>query len=295
MILFYGEGRLGNQIFQYQAMCRIARPAETVVAVGLESLPDGFEMRGPRLRVVTRSGALKRLVKYVLIPCVLRPAARLLRLMNYVYESSSNSSGTAEPAGEMIVRPGLFSRVTFVDGGFYQDPSLWSTVFPTNSLVLNCSLRQAALRYLRDACPPSQSTTFVHVRRGDYLSYTSYGLRDLALPNEFYRSAIAEIRRRVGETHLIFVTDDADWVKNSFSDLADKTIVSADPSMDFAIMAQCDNGIVSNSTFALAAALMMTRPGVVIAPEYWLGFRVSRWYPPRIRCEHDRLLYLSAM
>jgi Glycosyl transferase family 11 len=294
MIFFYGEGRVGNQIFQYQAMCRIARPAETVVAVGLESLPDIFEVRGPRLRIVTRSRALKRLVKYVLIPCLLRPAARLLRLMNYVCESSLNASGTAEPAGEMIVRPGLFSRITFVDGGFYQDPSLWSTVFPPRSLVLSGVLRQAAVRYLRDACPPSVSMTFVHVRRGDYLSYTSYGLDDLALPGEFYRSAIAEIRQRVGATHLVFVTDDADWVRSSFSDVVDKTIVSADASTDFAIMTQCANGIVSNSTFALAAALMMTGPGLVVAPEYWLGFRVSRWYPPRIRYQHDRLLYLSA-
>jgi hypothetical protein len=43
----------------------------------------------------------------------------------------------------------------------------------------------------------------------------------------------------------------------------------------------------------LAAALMLRNPKVVIAPRYWIGFRVGEWYPPRIHFKHPKLTYLA--
>ena len=37
-IFFIGEGRLGNQIFQYAALCSIAPPGTKILAIGLEDL-----------------------------------------------------------------------------------------------------------------------------------------------------------------------------------------------------------------------------------------------------------------
>lgn len=132
----------------------------------------------------------------------------------------------------------------------------------------------------------------MHVRRTDYLSYTSYGLTDLSLPVDFYRSAISELERRIGRTHLVFVTDDPPWVERFFSDIEHKTVVSSDATMDFAIMTECGSGIVSNSTFALAAAFMLDKPELVIAPRFWFGFRIHEWLPPLIEVTNERLIYL---
>jgi hypothetical protein len=56
-------------------------------------------------------------------------------------------------------------------------------------------------------------------------------------------------------------------------------------------MANCAGGIISNSTFSLAAALFMRDPELVIAPRYWFGFRVREWLPPGIRFDHPRIAY----
>ncbi len=293
MIFFYGEGRLGNQIFQYQALSQFAKPGERIVSVGLEDLHRHFELRGPRLLVLTRNGLLKRIIKYALKPFLLRPLARTLRLFNYGSETSYGVPPNDGASGELLMRAGLFGSLTFVDGGYYQNAAFWPALFPTPLLRIKAALREAARRYLDSITGGNLRPTFVHVRRGDYLTHTDYGLTDLALPAGYYRAAIGELASRMDRTHLVFVTGDRKWVEENFIDIADKTIVSFNAEMDFAIMTECAGGILSNSTFSLAAAFMLQNPNVVIAPKYWLGFRVGAWYPPKMHYAHLKLIYIS--
>jgi hypothetical protein len=295
MILFYGEGRLGNQIFQYQALCRIARPTERILAVGLEDLKQTMDLNGPSLTLLTRSAILKRFVKYVAIPLFFRPLACTFRLFNYASESTSGIPPRNGPSGEMSMRIGILRRITFADGGYYQNAALWTTLFPNTALRVTPTLSQAAKLYLKSICSAQLRPTFVHVRRKDYLTYTSYGLVDLTLPADFYRNAIRELEARIGHFHLVFVTDDPNWVEETFRDIPCKTIASFSASMDFAIMTECGSGILSNSTFSLAAAFLLKAPDLVIAPRYWFGFRIAEWFPPQIQAIHEKLLYLPVL
>jgi hypothetical protein len=292
MILFYGEGRLGNQIFQYRALTQMARPGERIIAIGLEDLTDAFDLGGPGIIVLSRNLTVKRLVKFLLIPLLLRPLTRLFRLANYASERVSGRPPHDGPSGEPVIVAGLIRHVTFVDGGHYQNASIWQALFPTTLMKLKPILRESAKRHLDSMGTAPMPPTFVHVRRGDYLSHKTYGLESLSLPESYYRHAIRELELRVGQTHLVFVTDDPAWVQENFRDISGKSVVSGSPILDFAIMAECVNGIISNSTFALAAAFMLKNPEIVIAPEYWFGFRIREWYPPKIFCSHAKLLYV---
>ena len=296
MILFYGEGRLGNQLFQYQALSRIARDQERIVAVGLEDLNQHFDLLGPKVLVATRFGLmLKRVVKYLLIPLLLRPLARTLRLLNYVYEAQGGAPEHHGYSGNLHCRKGLLRRLTFVDGGFYHNASLWASLFPLRSSTVNTDLRQAAKKYLDAACGVGVRPTFIHVRRKDYLGYTAYGVADLTLPVEFYRRGLLEIERLIGKRPLLFITDDSQWVREQFHDIPDKVIPAFDAALDFAIMTQCGSGVLSNSTFSLAAALMIEKPEAIVGPRFWFGFRVGQWLPPRIEIDHEKLLYLPVL
>jgi hypothetical protein len=294
MILFYGEGRFGNQLFQYQALSHIARGQERIIAAGLEDLEQHFELNGPKVAVLTRQGLIKRAVKYLLLPFVLRPLARL-GLLNYVHELQSGTPPHHGNSGRLCRRNGLLRHITFVDGGYYHNASLWSSLFPLRSSVVNPSLRKAARQYLDSVCGAGLRPTFIHIRRGDYLSYKAYGVSDLTLPLEFYQRALAELERLIGKRPLVFVTDDPQWVQERFREIPDKVIPAFDAPMDFAIMTECGSGILSNSTFSLAAALMMQKPELIVAPRFWFGFRVNRWLPPAIEVAHEKLLYLPVL
>ena len=295
MIVFYGEGRLGNQVFQYQALSHVAKGGERVLAIGLEDLRRVFELLGPQVTVLTQSGLVKRLWKYLIIPLILRPMSRFLRLINYACEPMEGSPPGSGPSGVLSIRSGLLSRVTFVDGGHYQNASLWPAIWPAPLFRVRPELSAAASRYLNsistDRCRPA----FVHVRRGDYRHFVTYGLSDLSLPVRFYSDAIRELRKCIGDRHLVFVTDDPQWVDENFRDIGSKTVASFSAAMDFAIMTQCTSGILSNSTFSLAAAFMLGAPELLIAPRFWFGFRIQKWIPPRIEVQHGNMRYMSVI
>jgi hypothetical protein len=292
-IFFIGEGRLGNQIFQYTALSSIAPPGSRVVAVGLEDLSELFELHGPALTALRGGIWLKRLAIHILAPFVLRPLASYLRLISYACEPLRGDAYRGG-GGELKVRRGLLANLVFVDGGYYQSSDFWREVFPPSRLTLRQAWRARARDVLakhagRDPTRPY----FLHLRRGDYVGYVTYGVTDLLLPTAFFRRAIERFRERGDFDLLVLVTDDARWARTEFADLAHLVVISEDPRTDFAVMAECAGGIVSNSTFSLAAALFMRDPELVIAPEYWFGFRVKQWLPPKIRFDHARIAYLE--
>lgn len=295
MILFYGEGRLGNQIFQYQALNSIARPGETIVAVGLEELQQVFELHATRVVVIAGNLFIKRLFKFVINPLLLYPLSRGLRLVNYAEEPASGTGIRKGNSGELRLYRGVFASFTFVNGGYYQNPSLWKAIFPAAALRLNSTLKDAALQYLDNNVPPQRTPIFVHIRRGDYLNFSSYGLNDLALPETFYRNALDHAVQRLRGAWFVFVTDDPRWVAEKFADVEDKCIASFNARFDFSLMAMCRGGILSNSTYSLCAALMIGHPDLIIGPQYWFGFRINQWYPPRIEVAHKSMYYIPVL
>ncbi len=290
-ILFVGDGRVGNQVFQYAALSALAPPNARIFAVGLEDLAGMFELRGPRCQVLRGGVWIKRIVLYVVRPLLLRPLARWLRLFGYARElETQGRHGGSDGAVE--VRAGLFSGLLFVDGGFYQNSEYWPRVFPPACMELKeCWRAEARALLAARLGARAGDAFFLHVRRGDYVGFTCYGVGDLLLPLEYFLRAIEAVRAHSSRP-LVVVTDDAAWVESAFAHIPDRVVVSTNPRLDFAVMAQCGAGIVSNSTYALAAAMFMHAPDIVYAPQYWFGFRVRQWLPPRIRFAHQRIVYL---
>ena len=299
MIFFYGEGRLGNQVFQFQALSSLCNRAavsnrnlERVLAIGLEDLDSLFDLRERPVKVVTRSGLVKRIAKYFVIPLLLRPLAKWLRLIGYAYEPRTGQGPYRGLSGELMRKAGLFNRLTFVDGGYYQNPQMSHAAFPIDTLSVKAHWVAAARAYLQSSVPSECEAIAVHVRRGDYLQFATYGVNNLALPQDYYWRAIRDVQQQVPNAYFIFVTDDAEWVSTTFADLPNKRTVATSVAADFAVMTQCRGAIVSNSTFSLAAALLIDSPTVVVGPKYWFGFRVGVWLPPKIECKRAPMNYV---
>ena len=293
-ILFIGEGRLGNQIFQYAALSSISPPGARIFAFGLEDLEALFELRGPRLTVLRGGLWLKRFAKHVLAPWLLRPLARRLRLFSYAWEPEQGGAHRGS-GGRLQIRRGLLGGLMFVDGGYYQSSEFWGELFPPRWLALRDEWRQRANELIAQQPMTMPRPYFLHVRRGDYAAYSTHGVSDVLLPADYFRRAVDEVRARGAFNLLFVVTDDPQWARAEFAAVPEAVVISEDPYTDFALMACCEGGIVSNSTFSLAAALFMPHPKLVIAPEFWFGFRVREWLPPKIRFEHPRISYLAVL
>jgi hypothetical protein len=120
----------------------------------------------------------------------------------------------------------------------------------------------------------------IHCRLGDYIEWGSdeLGGKDLTLPKNYYKKALFEIEN-FEKYKIIIVTDDPKNIANRFDFIPDKLIVSEAEIIDFQILQNADQVIISNSSFSWWAAYLNTKSAPVYAPKYWLGFKIKEEYP----------------
>ncbi len=123
----------------------------------------------------------------------------------------------------------------------------------------------------------------IHCRLGDYLNWSNekLGGKDLTLPQSYYRNALCKIRS-IEDYKIIIVTNDPQNIKDRFDFIPEKLIVSEDEIIDFQILQNADQLIISNSSFSWWAAYLNKKSTTIYAPEYWLGFKINKEYPPSI-------------
>lgn len=117
----------------------------------------------------------------------------------------------------------------------------------------------------------SKYAVSVHIRRGDYLQHPEiYGKTDLS----YYQRAIQYIEERVEDVHFFVFTDDVVWAKQHFCE-SNITVVENETdllvsNMDMALMAQCKDNIITNSSYSWWGAwLNSNHKKMVIAPRVW--------------------------
>ncbi len=133
----------------------------------------------------------------------------------------------------------------------------------------------------------SKKTISIHLRRGDYVTFgaSELGGLDLTLPLNYYKKCLHLINNKENY-NIIFVSDDIEFFKTKFGNAPYYFFVSNDEITDFQLLLNADIAIISNSSFSWWAAWLNTKPDKTIyAPEYYLGFKVDRYFPKNIRVD----------
>lgn len=111
----------------------------------------------------------------------------------------------------------------------------------------------------------------VHVRRGDYLNHPEiYGTTTLG----YYENAMQYMQERRENLHFYIFTNDIPWARKNFA--GDNITIIEDSgnlttgNLDMALMAECKDNIIANSSFSWWAAWLNQNQGkTVIAPKSW--------------------------
>lgn len=111
-------------------------------------------------------------------------------------------------------------------------------------------------------------TVSIHFRRGDLLGLG----RDMS-GSDYYKNAVAYIKRNSVNPYFIVFSDDTEWVKNKV-DLGDQVLFASDLGLtdceEVILMSQCKNHIIANSTYSFWGALLNQNDDkIVIAPKNW--------------------------
>jgi hypothetical protein len=115
-----------------------------------------------------------------------------------------------------------------------------------------------------------------HVRRTDYLDWRG----GVALPVSYYRAGLERLALDPGRT-IVVVGDDLDWLRDELGDERFR-FERNEEIVDLLLLANAQELVLSNSSFAWWGAWLNERASRVVAPQYWVGFNERRECPERV-------------
>ena len=277
MIAFYGQGGLGNQLFQYAAARSLAHRLNTDLVM------DTYWFKHP----------------------VRGETVRPLELTNY--RVKLRVANIDEQRRWKLFRTrwarflGPLMPMQFVnEQGFAYNDSFGRTA--DDSYLVGAwqseryfrDIREVLLGELTPIQPPSvrdyeliqamqtSDAICVHVRRGDYVSSNSASAYHGVCSLDYYERAVKYVASRVRTPSLFIFSDDPDWTREHLRTEYPSHYVthnsSADAFQDLRLMSHCKHHVIANSSFSWWGAwLSNSDEQIVIAPAKW--FSVNRPTP----------------
>lgn len=263
------RGRLGNQLFQVAHVVTVLRAGERAWINDIGDFDRYFERPGRVFAYRAARHPRKRMAKIAW--WLLRWGARA-RLWSRRWERSNRPRGRAalgETRGMLSLR--------FIDGGYWQDDMLVSRQ-ALCGLRLRPEVVQRGRRWVSSGGGDGRPAVFVHVRRGDYLTFRG----GIALPVAYYESAMRHVEEALGPCRYLFCSDDPAYLRDNLPVRPGiDAIVEDDPGATLAAMLACDAGVISNSSFSWWAGCVIScrGGGPIVGPRFLLGWQEREWEP----------------
>jgi len=274
IIFWIPQGRIGNILFQYQAVSSFYSKKEIIISVDtgflsfFQNRRNIFFIKIPNLflpRFVTCFSKLLRM----LVSCGVftKCGPKLFKVMPGFQDETKN----------IELKFGLFKNIIVFEG-FFQNEHYSKNLPVIKKDLLNEANRELSLI----------STKFkvaLHLRFRDYQGLSVLGKVGATLPKAYYLECIKKMRITYSECTFIVFTDDLDKAKKLLKNVDNiKFIKDKSEQFDFSAITLCDAAIISASTFSWWAAKYIAKPKkIVMAPKYWMGFKSNIWFPKFIK------------
>lgn len=268
MIIFKEWGWLGNQIFQYCALRSVMGQREILILSGFTQLDELFD-HVDAVFVNKHSPRIKR--------------SLLKRWVRFIEKASEkNIVSTWEEDKNQILHKtnALIPQIAYIHKAFFQYEGSFATEVFSSLKIKENYLLQAAL-ILKEKIPKGRDPFFIHLRRGDYLTWPTK-TSPAVLPDSYYLQCMQAIRTRHPRAVFMIMTDDKDYAKKLMKKYDDVYVSDEHYTIDFALMSMCKGGILSASTFSWWCAFQIYQrdpDATLFAPQYWVGHRKNVWYP----------------
>lgn len=268
MIIFFADGRLGNQMFQYAFLKTILKKDELCIVTGFEQLKEVFEIDD--FILISKKNKIKRVfLNRVIIPIL--NLLSFLKIFSFITVDHEIMLNNYKREGTSYKnKVGLFGFITFVKLGFFQSESFFEKAI-INEFSIKKDYLDTAETFLEDI-PITSEKVFIHIRRGDYISHKVYG-RSTLLPINYFKEKIDWFQKKNKNIVFIFLSDDPSFIKEEFMYIQNKLIsYNMHFGTDLAIMTKCNSAILSPSSFGWWGSYLMKNRNIVFVPKFWLGF-----------------------
>ncbi|MDR2358387.1 MAG: alpha-1,2-fucosyltransferase [Prevotellaceae bacterium] len=256
MKIIYFQGRLGNQMFQYAFFHYLLQSGETV---WLDSTAPFIRQQG-KIELERAFEAVahnSRKLPY----WKARPFYLAGDVLKKVFKKNLQTD-REHPAKKAIWWKGYWQEYRYPDA--VKDALLRDFRFAPVTDAGNKKML---------AMIDAANAVSIHVRRGDYVKpRVRVAFGDICTV-DYYREAIAYIRKKITNPTFFIFSDDLLWVKQQLP-VPDAVYVTGNTGLtafrDLQLMSRCKHQIIANSTFSWWGAWLNQTPGkIVVAPAKW--------------------------
>jgi hypothetical protein len=282
-VFVYPQGRLGNLLFQLTASGEVVADGGYIINLASQAT-DHFIWDG----------------KLITLPCPKRwrdlATSIWIRILHLIVNSGligviepnrrHVTNGYESESFELNAKEGFLPGIFVLQGFFHHDK------FKKMQPRLKRSVLNVAEKRLEGIAV--ESRVGVHFRFGDYVTWSVYGVQGVDLPVSYYINSFKTIEQNIKDPCYIIFSDDLQKAKSVMHAAGRQCVVYEGETAieDFAGLASCSHAVLSASSFAWWAAKLISNPDkLVVAPEYWLGFKSEYWYPVHIKT--DGFTYVS--
>ena len=274
MIIFFENGRLGNQLFQYYGL-RYCYPRHKLFFFGCQDLQNHLKFVKAFFIFpnVSSSTILFKVLKNIVNALV------FLRVFSRITEKCDQNSF------RLSLRKGLISGICVPQDVYFQHSDIVRMIEAAEVVpCLRDTLLERANNWITDKieCLGHSSLVFVHIRRGDYANWPTRQ-HPAILSLSWYKDAIRYLQYHVKDPVFILMSDDYYYLYDVFDESAKFLISDNSPEIDLALMSLCHSGILSASSFSWWGSLFARSnhedEGIFVAPQFWAGHRLKQWYP----------------
>jgi len=186
MIVFFANGRLGNQIFQYVFLKTIQENNEKIVVCGFDDLLNVFELNDDTIiSLPNRNKLIRRFVYKVFDPiCNKLSDFRFINSIKVKHEKILEKY--RRESTEICNIKGLIKNINFVKLGYFQSENFFNRESIKN-LKIKEKFTLKAKEFLKQY--ENNYKVFIHIRRGDYKNFFVYG-KETILPMSYFHNQI---------------------------------------------------------------------------------------------------------
>lgn len=302
MHIFFGDGYLGNQLFQYSFIKFYLKP-KLLLTTNFSALIEFIE-KDNKIKILSFRNRLivfffRRIFIYVL------KIFSHARLINSVKLKTYRYKGTLIESEKIITKKGIFP-ITFIFPHFFQNSKFH---FNKNKKIIKIQEKylKKANKFLNSVSKNKENIIFFHVRLGqkkkqnyhtsnetnDVSKFTIFGKKGTKLPKKYFLNEYKFFHKKFPNFKFLIISDNTDLAKKIFINKKNIYFSNFNLYEDLAIMSQCKYGVLSNSSFSWWGYYFMKDPKLVISPKYWLGWKSKKEFPLGITPRYVKIIEIK--
>lgn len=277
MIILIENGRLGNQLFQLNYVFKIRKNNEFIILIGFNSIKKILK-KNFFIIFVPNFFFLNNFVikyRYYIIKLI-----KILKLNTIIYEQKNE---------RIITKYGFISNFRLVTG-FFQNHQFISSKF-IQWICRDTVFEKIAKKKILDIKKKYNKIIFIHYRATDFINWPNKNYPAI-LPRKWIKKCLKMIYKN--NKKILIFTDDISYFKKKIR--LKQEVLHYNELVDFFIMVNSDEGIISPSTYGWWASYLMkldNKNSKILAPKFWAGHKLKKNFPRYINTPKFKYINVS--